>query len=64
MTVFVLAAGYGIYTTQVQTDLPDLVLDNVEALASGESDKVTCCPDAGDTCTLSNGDVLKDYDEC
>lgn len=64
VAAFAMMAGYGVYTTQIQTSLSDLALDNVEALASGESGKVNCCPDPGDSCTLSSGDVIKDSDEC
>ena len=45
-------------------ELSDLALENVEALASGEGGSVRCCPDPGDECKLSSGDILKDQDEC
>lgn len=45
-------------------ELSDLALANVEALAQGESGQVDCCPDPGDTCKLSSGDVLHEQDEC
>lgn len=56
--------SYNMYQSQNRVSLSDLALANVEALANDESDKVTCCPDPGDSCTLSSGDVLKDQDEC
>lgn len=37
VAAFAMMAGYGVYTTQIQTSLSDLALDNVEALASGET---------------------------
>lgn len=44
--------------------MSDLALANVEALASGEGGGVKCCPDPGDECKLSSGDILSDQDEC
>lgn len=56
VAAFALMAGYGIYSTQNEAKLSDLALDNVEALASGESgetgtlygnsagDRYCCCP--------------------
>ena len=37
---------------------------NIEALSQSESGTVKCCPDPGDQCKLSNGDILVDQDEC
>ena len=46
-------------------NLSDLALENVEALANGESEgNVRCCIDPGDTCVLSTGDILQDFDDC
>lgn len=39
VAAFALAAGYGVYTAKTQTNLSDIALDNVEALAGDESDK-------------------------
>jgi hypothetical protein len=44
-------------------DLSDIVLTNIEALAVGEDDSVTCCPDPADTCLVGSTRVA-DYDEC
>lgn len=64
VAAFVAIAGYGVYTNQKSETLSDLTLANVEALAGGESGGVHCCPDPGDSCTLSSGDVLDGKDEC
>lgn len=37
VAAFALVAGYGVYTSQIENKLSDLVLDNVEALAGCES---------------------------
>lgn len=42
VAAFAMMAGYGVYTTQTETNLSDLALDNVEALASGEENPM--CP--------------------
>ncbi|WP_042373242.1 NVEALA domain-containing protein [Bacteroides neonati] len=57
-------AGYNIYQSQGTVTMSDLALANVEALASGEGGGVKCCPDPGDECKLSSGDILSDQDEC
>ena len=38
VAAFALVAGYGVFTAKTQTNLSDLALDNVEALAWGEGD--------------------------
>jgi len=53
-----------VYNAQKSDVMSDLALANVEALAGGESGGVHCCPDPGDSCTLSSGDVLDGKDEC
>lgn len=40
--VVVIAAGYNVYTSQNDVNLSDLSLDNIEALASGESGNFGC----------------------
>ena len=60
----VVAAGYTAYSSQNEIQLSGVSIDNVEALASGESGgKVHCCPDPGDTCDIGNA-ILHDEDEC
>ena len=57
VAAFALVAGYGVFTAQNEVRLSDLVSDNVEALAAGESGgetgtlygnsagtKYCCCP--------------------
>ena len=61
---FALIAGMNVYNAQKSDVMSDLALANVEALAGGESGGVHCCPDPGDSCTLSSGDVLDGKDEC
>ncbi|WP_278701182.1 NVEALA domain-containing protein [Phocaeicola sartorii] len=61
---FALIAGMNVYNAQKSDVMSDLALANVEALAGGESGGVHCCPDPGDSCTLSSGDVLDGQDEC
>ena len=56
VAAFVTVAGYGIYTTQKNEMMSDLLLANVEALAndSETGDCVDCCSDTssciGDFC--------------
>ena len=64
VAVFALIAGFNVYNAQKSDVMSDLALANVEALAGGESGGVHCCPDPGDSCTLSSGDVLDGKDEC
>lgn len=56
-------AGFNFIQNQNEFQLSDLALANASTLASGESSTVKCCPDPGDTCTLSTGDILGDQDE-
>lgn len=37
VAAFALVAGYGVYTAKTQVNLSDIALDNVEALAAGET---------------------------
>lgn len=60
----VLVASLGLVRSQKVAEISDFTLENVEALASGENGGVNCCPDPGDTCVLSSGDILHDQDEC
>ena len=64
VAAFALIAGMNVYNAQQSDVMSDLALANVEALAGGESGGVHCCPDPGDSCTLSSGDVLDGKDEC
>lgn len=64
LVVFVGIIGYTLYNTNKVTPLSDLAKANIEALANGETGKVNCCPDPGDECKLSTGDILHDQDEC
>jgi len=57
-------AGWNYQQNQKEVAMSDLTLENIEALASGERGSVRCCPDPGDECKLSSGDILKDQDEC
>ena len=57
-------AGWNYQQNQKDVAMSDLTLENIEALASGEGGSVRCCPDPGDECKLSSGDILKDQDEC
>ena len=58
-------AGWNYNQNMNNVNLSDLALENVEALANGESEgNVRCCIDPGDTCVLSTGDILQDFDEC
>lgn len=61
---FTMVAGYSVYASQQKVEMSDLAMANVEALAGGESGTVKCCPDPGDECKLSSGDILEGQDEC
>ena len=61
---FALVADYSVYASQQEVEMSDLAIANVEALAGGESGTVKCCPDPGDECKLSSGDILEGQDEC
>ncbi|WP_302760576.1 NVEALA domain-containing protein [Phocaeicola coprocola] len=64
VSAFALVAGYSVYASQQKVEMSDLAMANVEALAGGESGTVKCCPDPGDECKLSSGDILEGQDEC
>ena len=51
VAAFVAIAGYGVYTNQKSETLSDLTLDNVEALAAGESGYDTCLGSGNVTCS-------------
>ena len=38
VATFALVAGYGVYSTQQNAEMPDLAMANVEALAQNEGD--------------------------
>lgn len=63
-SAFALVASYSVYASQQKVEMSDLAIANVEALAGGESGTVKCCPDPGDECKLSSGDILEGQDEC
>ena len=63
-SAFALVASYSVYASQQKVEMSDLAIANVEALAGGESGTVKCCPDLGDECKLSSGDILEGQDEC
>lgn len=69
VAAFAMMAGYGIYTNQTETNLSDLALDNVEALASCETSGSSTgyrkysaengchclfCPDGDSNCNCTN----------
>ena len=56
--------GWNYQQSKQNVELSDLALVNVAALACGVGGSVRCCPDPGDECKLSSGDILKDQDEC
>lgn len=60
-SAFAIVASYSVYSTLQNSEMSDLVMENVEALASDEG-SVTCEPDKGDTCMVGSTPV-KDYDE-
>ena len=51
VAAFAAVTGYGVYTNQRTETMSDLMLANVEALASGE-DSVKDCVSAGTDCIL------------
>lgn len=59
VAAFTLAAGYNVYSSQQENELSELVMANVEALASGEGSSQDCitycysCP--GWDCIISWG---------
>jgi hypothetical protein len=53
---------FGVNSNTKSKDLSNLSMYNVEALAGGESDSVTCNSDPGDTCVVGNT-TISDYDE-
>lgn len=67
VAAFAMIAGYGVYTTQAQVNLTDITLENVEALAAGESSSdcsTYCSTDPRATCIImySNGEGVTCYD--
>lgn len=56
MTLAVIAvAGYAVYPSQTETQLSGVTLDNVEAIASGESGNYYCDPPYTVTCDYVGG---------
>ena len=52
-TAFAVAAGYGVYASQVENEMmSDIMLENVEALASGEVDIEAICMGSTGTCIV------------
>ena len=53
--------GYGVYENQQADTMSDIMLANVEALASGEggSGNVYCCGNFGDCMGVVGGGVVK-----
>ena len=64
IAVVALVGGINVFNAQKSESMSDIALANVEALARNENQKVNCCLDPGDECTLSTGDILKGFDEC
>lgn len=48
MAAVVAVAGYGVYQTQQEGPMSEVMLANVEALARGEGDRIYCCGNNGD----------------
>lgn len=60
VAAFAAVTGYGVYTNQRTETMSDLMLANVEALASGESGQnVYCCGNYGDCMLILGGGVVK-----
>lgn len=65
VAIVAVGAAWNVNENKNEVTISNLVLANMEALANGESGGgVRCCPDPGDECKLSSGDILKDQDEC
>lgn len=53
---FILSIGYNVYTSQQKTNLSDIALENIEALALNEGPPaVGCKPYRGATCYIFDG---------
>lgn len=61
--VIIAAVTNWYYQQNKSTKLPDLALENINALASGEDWNTACCPDPGDTC-IAGDIIVHDMDEC
>lgn len=60
VAAFVAIAGYGAYANQKANAMSDLMLANLEALASGESGgNVYCCGNYGTCMWIVGGGVVK-----
>ncbi|MEE1233870.1 MAG: NVEALA domain-containing protein [Phocaeicola sp.] len=59
MVAFALVAGYSVYVSQQEVALSDIAMENVEALAVGESNR-GCTYDRNAICETSHNDYL-DY---
>ena len=60
VAVFAAVAGYGVYTNQRTETMSDLMLANVEALASGEASVKDCVSADSDCILLHPTDPSKD----
>ena len=49
VTTFILVSSYSVYSTQQNTEMSDLALANIEALAQNEDSDVDC-PNNGNGC--------------
>lgn len=58
----VILSIFGLNSNGENKNMSDITMANIDALASNESDKVTCVSDKGDTCVVGNT-INKDYDE-
>lgn len=52
VAVFGIAVSYNVYSLKGESELSNLMLDNVEALASGESGGYTGCKSGGGYCAI------------
>ena len=62
IAAFALVAGYAVYQSQQKEQMSDIALENVEALASGESNgdcQTYCQPDYGYSCIIIWGEGIE-----
>ena len=53
VAVFALMAGYSVYTSQQKSEMSDLAMANVEALANGEQENgITCIGEGTVDCPI------------
>lgn len=65
VAVFIMMLGYTLYSATNKKDMSNLLLDNIEALASDEAEKTKCYgPKSNSECQCTNATPCSDNSGC